>query len=430
MLTRDEKLELRRQTGYEATSGANDRIIDWLLQGFDDLIAYLPKLDSAQRVERARLIWESLGDLEERRGRGIFDGSYTWSHYGERRTPPFPAAFLRHLNNAAWVPDADGELVPPGFVEFETLGWKPGPFLLTKIAFKPPIIDQLAQATGIDPAILDLLRRDPAIVAELVARLSRTNQEPDSPGDAEEDVSSDSDVYGDAQDLYGDDMPYIPPGTPDPDGGDVVGNAGWRDGQGRTGTRAPRGVGGQGNGDLPTGSIPYGSAGDKRSGSGNSHRKRGAGQAGGRQFVSYVGVNLDDDGADPDGLDHAVRMQIEGCAIDLIIGIEPTLCRTADGNPGFDLYEVDSRGRETRWVEVKSMMGSLEDRPVGLSHTQFDYAREKGEAYWLYVVEYATDPLQARVLRIQNPAGHARTFTFDQGWAEIALTERPTEISP
>lgn len=37
-------------------------------------------------------------------------------------------------------------------------------FLLTKITFKPPIIDQLVKEAGIDPAILDLLRRDPAIV--------------------------------------------------------------------------------------------------------------------------------------------------------------------------------------------------------------------------------------------------------------------------
>lgn len=172
VLTREEKLELRRQTGYERTSGANDRVIDWLLQGFDDLIELLPKLPPEQRAERSRLLWESLGDLEERRGRGVFDGSYTWSHYGERKTPPFPAAFLRRIIKSAWVPDPNGELAPPGLVVFDTLGWKPNPFLLNKIEFKPPIIDQLAKEAGIDPAILDLLRRDPAIVAELASRLS------------------------------------------------------------------------------------------------------------------------------------------------------------------------------------------------------------------------------------------------------------------
>ncbi|QSP93792.1 DUF3883 domain-containing protein [Marinobacter salinisoli] len=118
-------------------------------------------------------------------------------------------------------------------------------------------------------------------------------------------------------------------------------------------------------------------------------------------------------------------MQIEAHAINLITNLEPTLFRTPEGNPGFDLYEADSTGKQIRWVEVKSMTGSLEDRPVGLSYTQFDYAREKGDAYWLYIVEHATDPAQARVLRIQNPAGQARTFTFDYGWSQIARTDSP-----
>ncbi|MCG9081836.1 DUF3883 domain-containing protein [Laribacter hongkongensis] len=116
-------------------------------------------------------------------------------------------------------------------------------------------------------------------------------------------------------------------------------------------------------------------------------------------------------------------MQIEERAIDLIIGLEPGLRRTPEGNPGFDLFETDSSGRQIRWVEVKSMTGTLEDRPVGLSHTQFDLAREQGDAYWLYVVENATDPAKARVLKIQNPAGLARTFTFDHGWSQIAVTD-------
>lgn len=78
-----------------------------------------------------------------------------------------------------------------------------------------------------------------------------------------------------------------------------------------------------------------------------------------------------------------------------------------------------------RWVEVKSMTGSLENRPVGLSRRQFDFALSKGGAFWLYVVEHATDPAKSRVLRIQNPIAHARTFTFDHGWSQIARTEPP-----
>ena len=103
----------------------------------------------------------------------------------------------------------------------------------------------------------------------------------------------------------------------------------------------------------------------------------------------------------------------------------PKLCRTDKGNPGFDLFQVNDAGQPNRWVEVKAMTGSLEDRPVGLSYTQLECAREHGAAYWLYVVEHASDLAKPRVVRIQDPFGHARTFTFDKGWREIAQGEPP-----
>ncbi len=44
---------------------------------------------------------------------------------------------------------------------------------------------------------------------------------------------------------------------------------------------------------------------------------------------------------------------------------------------------------------------------------------ERGSAYWLYVVEHAGDD-SARIVRIQDPAGKAGTFTFDHGWLGVA----------
>ncbi|MDD3326575.1 MAG: DUF3883 domain-containing protein [Zoogloea sp.] len=432
---------LRVRAGHSESSGYSDTVEDWTLQGFQNLLDHLLNLTLEQRTERARLIWESLGDLEERRGRGIFDGSYTWTHNGRYATN-FPSAFLRNLNAAAWVPDANGELVAPNLVVFDTLGWKTNPFLLTKIAFKPPIIDQLAKEAGIDPAALDLLRKlGITSVADLTSRLGITDHSPteeEAPSDEAATVQSPTepdteaaepagdDVYDDAQDLYGDDMPDIPPGTPDPDGGDSTTGGAGRGGKGGTGTGTPRG-GGQGNGGAHGGTSGHAGGGGKGNGTGTDGQgKRPPGSAGGRPFISYIGAHPDDE-PDPDGLDQATRMKIEDQAITLIISLEPGLQRTPDGNPGFDLFEANAAGQQVRWVEVKSMTGSLENRPVGLSRTQFDFARSKGDAFWLYVVEYTIDPAKARVLRIQNPIAHARTFTFDRGWGQIARTRPPGE---
>jgi len=343
------------------------------------------------------------------------------------------------------VPDANGDLLPPNLVLFDLLGWKTNPFLLTKIAFKPPIIDQLAKEAGIDPAALDLLRKlGITSVADLTSRLGITGTPPeggapaeDAPSDevpaeegADDTKPSGDDVYDDAKDLYGDGMPDIPPGTPDPDGGDGATSGTGRGGHGGTGTGAPRG-GGQGNSGPHGGSGGHPGGGGKSGGaSSGGPGKRAPGSAGGRPFISYLGTHPDDDEADPDGLDQATRMKIEDHAITLIISLEPGLQRTPEGNPGFDLFEANGGGQPVRWVEVKSMTGSLENRPVGLSRTQFDHAHAKGDAYWLYVVEHATDAEKARVLRIQNPVGHARTFTFDKGWSQIARTEPAKSSQP
>jgi hypothetical protein len=419
-LSDQQRQELRRKAGHEQTSNYSDTVVDWSLQGFDKLIALLPTLSPEQRLERARLLWDSLGDLEERRGRGIFEGSYRWTHNG-RYDIQFPSAFIRHLNDVPWVPVANGELRSPGHVTFDSLDWKPNPFLLSKIQFKPPIIDQLAREAGIDPAALDLLRQYGITSAEeLRARLgisdvsSEENKLQKAEATPEQGSPSSGDVYDEAKDLYGDDMPEIPPGTPDPDGGDV-----------------PRGSGGGssgGKGDNP-GAIPLGVGGSGHSSSNSRHRGASSGAAetttnspgnGQRQFISYVATSPNDEEGDAVGLDHAARMLVEEQAIKRILQREPVLKRSPEGNPGYDLYESDASGNPVRWVEVKSMTGSLEDRPVGLSHTQFDLASVKRERYWLYVVEHANDPERFRLLRIQDPAGQVRTYTFDNGWSEIA----------
>ena len=167
-----------------------------------------------------------------------------------------------------------------------------------------------------------------------------------------------------------------------------------------------------------------GSAGDSKTGGGSSTTgtsagKRAPGSAGARPFISYVGLHLDDEENDPEGLDQSARMALEDKAIALILQHEPQLQRTATHNPGFDLYAAGGDGQPARWIEVKAMTGGLQDRPVGLSHTQFSCAGERGDSYWLYVVEHAGSN-SARIVRIQDPAGKARTFTLDHGWLSVA----------
>jgi len=270
----------------------------------------------------------------------------------------------------------------------------------------------------------------------LASRLGITEEPPEPKAEPATDNESDerpeeSDVYDDARDLYGDDMPDIPPGSHDPEGGDGEDRGGAAGGTGGGGGGSGRGTGGGKTGTHTSGSPKGGETGgraadgkgrtDDGSGKvGTGPGKSAPGAGGSRPFISYVGTHPHDEETDPDGLDHATRMAIESQAIDKIIALDPSLQRTPDGNPGFDLYETDAAGKPIRWVDVKSMTGSLADRPVGLSRIQFDCARDRGAAYWLYVVEHATNTEKARILRIQDPVAHSRTFTFDRGWVAIA----------
>lgn len=377
----EQRTAIRRDAGLERASWERP-IEDATLRGLAGLLRLIEDLNPKERPARAMLLWEALADLESRQGSGAFLGTYSWGYSHEWKTARFDAAFVRRLNEASWIADSDGALHRPSEVLFDSLGWKPNPLLLSKIRFKPPVIDQLAREAGIEPGVLDLLKNlGVTSVAELRKRLGVQAEGANgnkNVGDGVDDALKKLGITG---------TPTPP--APDPTAGDLM---------------QP---GGQGGG-----------AGGGRA-SGTSGGKRTPGSPGGRPFISYVGTHPDDEGPDPDGLEQAARMALEATAIELVRASEPQWQPTPTHNPGFDLFAPGPDGRPVRWCEVKAMAGSLDDRPVGLSRSQFECAREHGSAYWLYAVERAgTD--RARIIRIQDPAGKARTFTFDHGWLDVA----------
>lgn len=409
-LSWQEQRALREQAGHAETSGYKDRITDWTLIGLEPLLDTLSQLEIEQRSKRAKLLWEELANLEDRRGKGIFVGEYSWTHYGSYRTA-FDAAFVRKLNTIPWVPGADGKLEPAEFVLFETLGWSPNPFLQSKIHFKPPIIEALAKEAGIEPGLLDLLKKiGLTSEADLRARLGITDEP--SGQDSQTDHQSESLTPEEAIRTLLGGVPEPTPPIEEEEPPSFVGSGGGGHGSETSG-------GGHGGGHRENGQS-------KTSGGSSSSVGRAPGQKQGKTqtdhhaFISYIATHPDEEEPDPDGLAHEERMALEEKAIQIVVAEEPELERTPNNNPGFDLVELDNDGDPIRWVEVKAMKGTLENRPVGLSQTQFVCAQRNGQEYWLYVVEHAASPEQARIVRIQNPAGKARTFTFDHGWISVA----------
>lgn len=408
--------ELRIEAGHPETSGKRDEVTDCMLNGLPGLLTALPNLEIDDRRNRAKLLWEELAHLAERRGNGVFSGEYKWTHYGSYQAS-FDAAFVRRLNETPWVPDANGDLQRPEGILFDTLGWRPNPFLQSKIRFRPPVVEQLAREVGIEPDVLDLLKRmGMTNVPSLLQRL-RPEEEPGT--DIEDEAQGDAgdNVSTAVKSPLGDAFEPTPPVRSSSEAGPEGGPHG--DGRGPCdGTSSSPPSEGAPRGDRHE-SVPDGGPTDRPSGEGG---KRRPGTPGGRPFISYVAVHPDEDEPDPDNLDQETRMRLEEQAIDLIVSCEPLWKRTPTHNPGYDLFQAGEDGQPVAWCEVKAMTGDLKDRPVGVSHTQFGLAQRKAEAYWLYVVERAGTE-DAHIVRIQDPAGKTKTYTFDHGWLEVAKPE-------
>ena len=367
-LTPEAKTTLRRRAGLERSTWSNE-IEDQTIRGLDALLDKFETLDPAARASRAHDLWDALVDLNKRRGSRPFQVVYTWGYFHESKTALIDAAFLRMLDKRRWVPDSLGNLRLPGSVAFEELGWESNAFLQSKILFEPPLLAQLAEAAGIERGVLDLLQQlGVTSEAKLRERLGVKNQEPNRSGRTKDDD-----------------------GPPD--------DQGQRPGSAAEDKQAASGDGSESN--KP------------------ESEKRSTDSATSRSFISYVAVVPEDENTDPDGLEHSDRMELERLAIEIVLRAEPDWQLTPPNNPGFDLYRGATMETATEWCEVKAMTGTLDDHPVGISRTQFEWADTRREKYWLYVVERAKTN-DAKVVRIQDPVGKAKTFTFDRGWRAAA----------
>ncbi len=421
-LSYEAKLALRTAAG-EPRCTHDISTVDVMLRGVDGLLALLPTLPTNDQRRRARLLWEELCALADRNA-AAFYGVYSWFRSKERHMH-FEAGFIEMLNQAAWIPNQRGSMSRPSDVVFRSIEppWTESPFLLSKIEFKPPAIDLLAREAGFDPKLITLLKRlgvtteaelrerfDIDDVADETALEESTTQSPSIDGTTTEE--SLRGILGDA---------FQQPAPPPCEETSHTG-AGGSESEEVAGPGCAR----EAQGAAPGGSGPTEPT--RRNGGASTPKRRTPGSDGGRPFVSYVGVHAIDDNAehDPDGLDSSKRGALEELAIRRVLAEDPTLQRTRKNNAGYDLEELTPDGTTCRWIEVKAMTGLLRDRPVGLSRAQFECARLRGGSYWLYVVEHAGSKGSENVWRIQDPAGKARTFTFDHGWLEIADGDRAT----
>ncbi len=406
-LTPDERYNLRQRYGDTGCSGSESED-DRTLHGLDGILKRIAELPFDEACARSQLLWDALADVVQDKRQGVVTATYSW-FYRSARSMNLDAAFIRTLKKSAWIPTPEGKLATPDEVVFEHIepAWSPNAVLQAALNFRPSELEQFAKAAGFDLGILSILKKSGITSeADLKQRLGLSDDE--SPTDDEQEDDSDQ------KDEESNDEN----GTNEEESGGG-GDSGSDEGEGED-----AGTGG-GGGRSNSGGSRSGGTGSSSGTGGSSSSTNKNSHAGRTEFFSYLKthpVEVEDDEFS-DSETHEQRMKVEAVAIDHILMLESDLRRTPAGNKGFDLFGTDGDGHTNRWIEVKAMVGTLANHPVGMSKAQFELALEKGFRYWLYIVENATSE-EPRILKIQDPAGNARTFTFDAGWSEIAMVSQ------
>ena len=148
-----------------------------------------------------------------------------------------------------------------------------------------------------------------------------------------------------------------------------------------------------------------------------------------RRLLSYVRQKQEDssEAGEHEGLSEH-NLAVEVIARDAVCAYERERGRVpeqmAQTHPGYDIMSRNPVTGEDRFIEVKGVNGEWNQTGVGLSRLQFSNAQDYGDRYWLYVVEFVSDPEHIRVHPIRSPATQVTAFMFDGNWRDAVTEER------
>lgn len=148
-----------------------------------------------------------------------------------------------------------------------------------------------------------------------------------------------------------------------------------------------------------------------------------------RRLLSYVRKKQEtSDQADEQDGPSEHNLAVEVVARAAVCAYEKARGRVAEQmaqtHPGYDIISRNPLTGEDRFIEVKGVNGEWNQTGVGLSRLQFSNAQDYGDRYWLYVVEFVSDPQHIRVHPIRSPATQVTSFMFDGNWRDAVADDR------
>lgn len=141
--------------------------------------------------------------------------------------------------------------------------------------------------------------------------------------------------------------------------------------------------------------------------------------------VTYVGCKDATPNTSNGSNDHTNRVNVDAAAIQAVRDYEIECGRVPavmeHFNEGYDVESRDDQGvRVVRYIEVKGLSGAWNEFGVKLSIAQVQFAVRKEAIHWVYVVEFALDPVRRVIHAFRNPLAKATDFRLDGGWKGLS----------
>jgi hypothetical protein len=173
-----------------------------------------------------------------------------------------------------------------------------------------------------------------------------------------------------------------------------------------------------------------------RASSSNSKNQTRPSRPGGQQEIRRVWIYVSGREVSETGQEsQREKMELEKKSIDFVMNVEKLEgrepLRFEGNNKGFDILSVDPIGGPTnsRYIEVKATASEWGARGISLTPSQMQFAWHRGNSFWLYVVENASEPKASKLHRIQNPALYAAGFRFNDAWKQLASLSENSSYS-
>jgi len=139
------------------------------------------------------------------------------------------------------------------------------------------------------------------------------------------------------------------------------------------------------------------------------------------RLLSYAEPALHPERDTANDTSYEERLSIAKAAVDFVLELERgegrDVVEMPFTNEGFDILRRSEGAEE--YIEVKGVSGAWGAEGIVVTPPELRMAERQNERFWLYVVEYAMEPLRRRLYKIQDPFGKTNQFRFDSGWKGV-----------